>query len=254
MKKLLLILLMVGLIACLLIGCNGVTPPPGEGEGEGEGEEEVSRVVMVEAFTQSGCSSCAIVEPILEQLAEDYSREEIVLVEERAYGIYSLDEIRDRFEWYLPSSSDRGTPNILFNGLNQPRIHGTSTYAAIDGKIKLELNKEAKISITETSRISDSTTTTISGTIKNISTSTLNNLEVNGMTFRDLGSTGLSYAVTDILEEQKETISTLEPEGTYDFSFTLEDINWDGNMFHGVVFVQAVQSSTKEILQAKYIE
>jgi len=252
MKKLLLILLMVGLIACLLIGCNGVTPPPGEGEGEGEGEE-VSRVVMVEAFTQSGCASCAIVEPILEQLAEEYSREEIVLVEERAYGIYSLDEIRDRFEWYLPDSSDRGTPNILFNGLNQ-RIHGISNYSSLDGKIKLELNKEAKISITETSRISDSTTTTISGTIKNISTSTLSNLEVNGMIFRDLGSTGLNYAVTDILEEQKGTVSTLEPEGTYNFSFTLEDINWDGNMFHGVVFVQAVQSSTKEILQAKYIE
>jgi thiol-disulfide isomerase/thioredoxin len=253
MKKLLLILLVVGLIACLLIGCNGVTPPPGEGEGEGEGEEEVSRVVMVEAFTQSSCASCAIVEPILEQLAEEYSREEIVLVEERAYGIYSLNEIRDRFEWYLPSSSDRGTPNILFDGLNQ-RIHGDSTYAAIDGKIKLELNKEAKISITETSIISDSTTTTISGTIKNISTSTLSNLVVNGMIFRDLGSTGLNYAVTDILEEQKGTVATLEPEGTYDFSFTLEDINWDANMFHGVVFVQAVQSSTKEILQAKYIE
>jgi len=248
MKKLLLILLIIGLIAGLLVGCNGVTPPP---DGE-EGEEE-TRVVMVEIFSQEGCAYCEIAEPLLEQLAEEYSREEIVLVEERAYGLYSLDEIRDRYEWYFLSSSDRSTPNILFNGLNQ-RIHGSSTYASIDGKIKLELNKEAKISITDTSRISDSTITTISGTIKNISTSTLSNLVVNGMTFKDLGSTGLKYAVTDILEEQKETVSTLEPEGTYDFSFTLEDINWEGNMIHGVIFVQATQSSTKEILQSIYIE
>jgi len=251
MKKLLLILLIIGLTTYLFVGCTPTVPT--EGEGEGEGEEEVSRVVMVEAFTQSGCASCAKVEPILEQLAEeDYDRSEVILLEERAYGPYSLDEIRDRFEWYLPSSSDRGTPNILFNGLNQ-KIYGDSTYVAIKSKIVLELGKVAKIKITAT-RSSDSTTTTISGTIKNISSSTLNNLVINGMTFKDRGEVGLKYSVTDILEEQKETVTTLEPEDSYNFSFTLEDINWDGNIIHGVIFVQAIQSSTKEILQAKYIE
>ena len=34
MRKLLLILLTAGLMACLLVGCSGITPPPGEGEGE----------------------------------------------------------------------------------------------------------------------------------------------------------------------------------------------------------------------------
>jgi thiol-disulfide isomerase/thioredoxin len=253
MKKLLLILLIIGLIACLLVGCGVVPPAEGEGEGEGEGEEQTPRVVMVEIFSAKDCPNCEATEPFLEQLAGEYSREEIVLVEERAWGLYSSEEIKDRYKWYFPSESDRGTPNILFNGLNQ-RLHGVSTYAAMDGKIQLELNKEAKISITNTSRISDSTSTTISGTIKNISTSTLNNLVVNGMTFKDLGDTGLNYGVTDILEEQKETVSTLEPQDSYNFLFTLEDINWDGNVYHGVIFVQAVQSSTKEILQAIYIE
>ena len=253
MKRLLLIFLMVGLIACLLVGCSGVIPPPDGEEGEGEGEPEtVARVVLVEAFTQSGCASCAIVEPILEQLAEEYSRDEIVLVEERAYGIYSLDEIRDRFEWYLPSSSDRGTPNILFNGLNQ-RIHGDSTYVTIKSKINLELGKDAKIKITAT-RNSASTTTTISGTITNISSSTLDNLVINGMTFKDRGQTGLKYSVTDILEEQKETVTTLEPGSTHTFSFTLPDINWDLNNIHGVIFVQDTNSSKKEILQAFYVD
>jgi len=225
MRKLLLTLSIIGLIACLFVGCN--VAPPTEGEGEGEGEGEVTRVVMVEAFTQSGCASCEVVEPILEKLADEYTRSEVILVEERAYGIYSLDEIRDRYEWYLPSSSDRGTPNILFNGLNQ-KIHAT--------------------------RSSDSTTTTISGIIKNIGSSTLDNLVINGMVFKDRGQTGLKYSVTDILEEQKETVATLEPESTNAFSFTLEDTNWDVNGLHGVIFVQDTDSSKKEVLQAFYVD
>jgi len=252
MKKLLLILLIIGLIACLFVGCNVVPPTEGEGEGEGEGEEEVTRVVMVELFAQAGCASCAVVEPILEQLADEYERSEVILVEERAYGIYSLDEIRDRYEWYFPSSSDRGTPNILFNGLNQ-RIHGSSTYVAIKNKINLELGKDAKISISAT-RSSNSTTTTISGTIKNIGSSALDNLVINGMIFKDRGQTGLKYSVTDILEEQKETVATLEPGSTHNFSFTLEDTNWVVNNIHGVIFVQDTDSSKKEILQAFYVD
>ena len=252
MKKLLLALLIIGLIACLFVSCNVVPSTEGEGEGEGEGEEEVARVVMVELFAQAGCASCAVVEPILEQLADEYERSEVVLVEERAYGIYSLDEIRDRYEWYLPSISDRGTPNILFNGLNQ-KIYGSSTYVAIKSKINLELGKDAKISISA-ARSNNSTTTTISGTIKNIGSSTLDNLVVNGMIFKNRGQTGLKYSVTDILEEQKETVATLEPESTHNFSFTLPDINWVVNNIHGVIFVQDTDSSKKEILQAFYVD
>jgi thiol-disulfide isomerase/thioredoxin len=251
MKILLLTLLVIGLITGLFVGCDVVPPTEGEGEGEGEGEEEVTRVVMVELFSQAGCASCAVVEPILEQLADEYERSEVVFVEERAYGIYSFDEIRDRYEWYLPSTSDRGTPNILFNGLNQ-KIHGSSTYVAIKGKINLELGKDPKISISAT-RSSDSTTT-ISGTIKNIGSSTLDNLVINGMIFKDRGQTGLNYSVTDILEEQKETVATLEPGSTHNFSFTLEDINWDVNGLNGVIFVQDTDSSKKEILQAIYVD
>jgi thiol-disulfide isomerase/thioredoxin len=250
MKKLLLTLLLIGLIACLFVGC--LPPPTTPAEGEGEGEEEVTRVVMVELFTQPGCAYCKIAEPLLEQLADEYSRDEVVLVEERAYSVYSLDEIRDRYEWYLPSTSDRGTPNILFNGLNQ-RIHGSSSYATIKSKIVLELGKDAKISISAT-RSSDSTTTTISGIIKNIGSSTLDNLVINGMIFKDRGETGLKYSVMDILEEQKETVATLEPGSTHNFSFTLEDTNWDVNGLHGVIFVQDTDSSKKEILQAFYVD
>jgi len=240
MKKLLVVLAVIGLIVYLFVGCNVATPPGSEGEGEGK------------LFSQEGCASCEIVEPILEQLADEYERSEVVLVEERAYGIYSLGEIRDRYEWYLPSISDRGTPNILFNGLNQ-KIYGDATYYKIKSKIILELGRDAKIFISAT-RSSDSTTTTISGTIKNISSSTLDNLVINGMVFKDRGQTGLKYSVTDILEEQEQTIATLEPESTHNFSFTLADINWDINNIHGVIFVQDTDSSKKEILQAFYVD
>jgi len=253
MKKILMILFVVGLIACLIVGCNGVTPS--EGEGEGEGEEEVSKVVIVELFSQDGCSSCAVVEPIIEQLAEDYERSEVVFLEERAYGSYSLDEIRDRYYWYIPDEEDRGTPNILFDGLNINLIHGSSSYSTINSKISTELGKEAKIKITAV-RNSDSNSTTITGTIENISTSTLNNLLINGMNFKDRGQVGAKYLVIDIFVNNPTeiTINSLAPNEKKDFSFVLENINWDGNNMHGVIFVQAINSSKKEILQAKYLD
>jgi len=253
MKKLLLILTVVGLIVCLFAGCNTTVPAEGEGEGEGEGEEEVSRVVMVEVFTQSGCANCEIVEPIIEELADEYTRTEVIFVEERAYGIYSLDEIRDRYNWYLPSSADRGTPNILFNGFNTTHIHGSSNYYTIKSRIQTELSKDVNISITAT-RTSDATTTIISGTIKNIGSTTLNNLVINGMKYKDLGQTGLKYCVKDIFMEQQKTIASLEPGDSYNFLFTLEGFDWDANNFHGVIFVQDTDSSKKEILQASYID
>jgi len=247
MKRLLLILLVVGLIACLLVGCNVV--PPTEGEGEGEGEEEVSRVVMVEVFTQSGCPHCAEVEPILEQLAEEYSREEIVLVEERAYGAYSLDEIRERYYWYFPSIADRDTPNILFNGFNTTHL-GVSTYATIKSKIDGELGKEAKIKITA-QRNTEATSSTVSGTVTNISSSDLSNLVVTLMTYKDRGEQGVRYSVTNILTEE---IGSLTSSGTYAFSFTVdEEPYWVVND-HGAVLVQETATSKKEVLQVLDVE
>ena len=251
MKKLFLVLVIMGLIVVLFAGCDSITP--GEGEGEGEGEPEtVDRVVMVELFMSIGCSSCEQIEPILEQLAEEYNRSQMILVEEAAWGLHSIPEISNRYKWYFPSSSDRSTHNTLFNGLNH-RLHQSGNYSTVKSYIEIELNKEAKIAI-DADRSSDANTTTIAGTIKNISSSTLQNLVINGMLFRDRGETGLKYLVTDILEEQKVEISALAPEESLDFSFVLEGLNWDADNVHGVIFVQAPDSSRKEILQALYIK
>ena len=77
---------MIGLVTCLFIGCTPTVPS----EGEGEGEEEVTRVVLVELFTQPGCPYCEIAEPIIEQLADEYERNEVVFLILFALSLFSL--------------------------------------------------------------------------------------------------------------------------------------------------------------------
>ena len=249
MKRLLLILLVVGVIVCLLVGCNGVTPPPGEGEGEGE--EEVARVVLVELFNTAGCANCAVMEPILEEIAADpdYGRDKMVFVEEAGWGPYHTSETSARYKWYLPIESDRSTPNILINGLNK-RYQGVSSKAILMTQINAQSNLEVKIKISA-QRNTGATSTTVSGTVTNISSSDLNNLVVTLMTYKDRGEQGFRYSVTNILTEE---IGSLTSAGTYNFSLTVDEPSWVANGIHGAVLVQETASSKKEVLQVLYVE
>jgi len=254
MKKLLLVLI-IGLTVYLFIGCLSATPVEEE-------PEPAERVVMVELYMAIGCSHCEDVEPILEQLVEEYGYNQMILVEEASGGEYSNQEIFERYkEFYFPDSTNWGIPNVLFNGLNN-KIQGYSSsnpdnpeayITEVKGIIDAELAKGAKIVIT-TTRSSNSNTTTLSGTIENVSTSILRNLEINGMIFKEQPTANLKYSVTDIFDEQKIEVSSLASERILDFSFILEGIDWEGDNMHGVIFVQSPNSSTKEILQAAYVE
>ena len=246
MKKLLLIFFLIGSIFYLFIGCNAITPPVGEGEGEGE---MVGRVVLVEFFTV-GCPNSIIAEPIIEGLAEEYDRTEMILVEERPWGTSITPGANDRYKWYLPNSYDRSTPNTFYNGSNQRVWHG-SAYYIFKSPIVNELAKDSKISIVVT-RNENNGTTTLTGKIKNISNSTLDNLVINGMTFRDYGESGQRYLVKDIFKGVEEVGDSLEASAEQSFTFTLEDVQWEINQLHGVIFVQS--SSTKEVFQALYVE
>jgi len=244
MKKLLLGLMIIGLTICLFVGC--FSTPPVE-------PETADRAVMVELYMATGCPSCEVVKPILEQLVDEYGFDNMILVEEAGWGDYSTTEISNRYKWYFPDSEDRSVPNILFNGLND-RIHGSSKYSTIKDKIDAELAKGAKIVITIYSRNSDSNTTTITGTIENVSSSYLSNLEINGMVFKEQPTANLKYSVFDIFEEQKVPVDSLAPGNIVEFSFTLEGFNWVIDNVQGVIFVQAPDSPNKEILQAAYLE
>jgi len=248
MRKFLLVLVIMGLIVCLLVGCNVTTPSEGEGEGEGEGEEEIARVVLVELFT-SHCPNCKIVEPILEEVAEEYERTEMILVEIGTWGDAITVGGNDRYKWYLPDSIQRTTPNTLFNGSNQ-RIWKVASKDSFKNKINIELAKEAKISI-NISKTENSGSTTLSGSIKNISSSALNNLVINGMIFKDNNIVGEKYMVSKIIKDTTEVGNTLASGAEQSFEFVLEGLSWSFNM-NGVIFVQ--DSSNKEILQAIYVE
>jgi diaminopimelate epimerase len=129
----------------------------------------------------------------------------------------------------------------------------TNYEATLKNKIDVELEKGAQIVITA-SRSSTSTTTIITGTVTNTSSSTLQDLIINGMTIKDRGETGFRYSVLDIFEEDKVEISSLAPDASINFTFILENINWEANNIHGVIFVQEVNSEKKEVLQALYIQ
>lgn len=245
MKKMLLVLLMISLFVFLFVSCGTSPTIPAEGEGE---DETVDRVVMVELFT-SHCPYCLIVEPILEEIAEEYERTEMILVEIGPWGNTITFGGNDRYKWYLPDVYQRTTPNTFFNGSNQ-RIWKVEPKYLFKSKIVAELAKDANISI-NVSKTENSGSTTLSGSIKNISTSSLNNLVINGMIFKDNGVIGEKYMVSKIIKDTEEVGVTLVAGAEQSFEFTLEELGWIFNV-HGVIFVQ--DSSTKEILQAKYVE
>ena len=207
------------------------------------------RVVMVELYVHVGCVPCGVVEPILEQLAQDYGPSKMILLEEHLWDIYEVPEVNDRYDWYIPSG--KGTPDALFDGLNQRR-QGVYSYNVYKNIVDNELDKGADISISAVKETGISTIT-LSGTIKNISSSALENLIIQGMAFEDRGEKGLRSLVLDIFDGQ--TVSSIAPDEIISFSFTSEELNWlDESKVHGVIFVQAPESPTKEILQAAYVE
>jgi len=211
--------------------------------------QENQRVVMVELFVKVGCSPCGVVEPILEQLAQDYGSTKMILLEEHVWDIYEIPKVEARYNWYVPSG--QGTPDALFNGLSQ-RKQGIYSYNEYKNIVDDELAKGADISISAVKE-TGSSTITLSGTVKNISSSALDGLIIQGMVLEDRGENGLRSLVLDIFEEQ--TVSSISPDEIISFSFTSGELSWlNESNVHGVIFVQVPDSPTKEILQAAYIE
>lgn len=212
--------------------------------------DECTRVVIIELFLELGCSPCSVIVPIVEQLAEAYGSSKVIVLEEHIWDSYEISEIAERYDWYIPLSA-QGTPDVLFNGLNQ-RKQGIYFYNEYKNIVDIELAKEAKISIYAEKEVNNSTII-LSGSIKNISFSTLNNLRIQGMIFEDRGEDELHYLVLDVLIEQE--VKSFESEEIIKFTFASKELNWlTENKVHGVIFVQSPDSPTKEILQAFFVE
>ena len=105
MKKLFLLLLIIILVICLSTGCSPASPPaPTPAEGEGEAEPTGDRVVLMELFNADGCSASALINPIAEDLAQQYGTGQVILLEEPGWGKFSTTETMERFDWYVPGT------------------------------------------------------------------------------------------------------------------------------------------------------
>ena len=122
MKKIFTLLLIITLTIGIFTGCAPTVPTEGEVEGEGEGEPTGERVVLVELFNAENCPAAAIINPIMEKLAEEYGNNQVILVEEAGWGKYSTSETIERFDWYVPGV--KHTPFIAFNGLSDTFSQG----------------------------------------------------------------------------------------------------------------------------------
>ncbi|MBA7512456.1 hypothetical protein ES705_04461 [subsurface metagenome] len=267
MQKILLILLLALLILSLFTGCtSGVLPDTDEPQPDPT-PTTTKRVVMFELFEGPTCSRCRAVHPDIVRLRAEYGFDELVILEE--YGLdsseytgWAVTDVLNRFMEYRNISNDySGLPDAYFNGLNQTVHHSDGEgYYNYKAAIEKELAKPAKVAINATYSVS-AQKVTINGNITNISSDTLNKIVVEAMVYEDsvnLGSAKVDHVVRDVItyQESGEIISVFNPEESYAFSLTSSSLNKVHNMnnIHVVVYVQAPNSSTKEILQALYVE
>ena len=229
--------------------------------------QENQRVVMVELFVAPTCPNCPKAKDAMAQLLEQYGFDKLVVLEEYGWDIepdytgWATAETIDRFKWYTDSLGiSRHTPDTYFNGLNQSVHHSESNYNNYKAAIDEELAKAPKIDISASSNIdTTSLAVSINVSIENISSEDLTDLVVGVMIYEDsvyLGSEGknVNHVVRDIITS--EEIISFASGASQEFSLTSETLSnvHDINNIHIVVYVQAPQSPTKEILQAAYVE
>lgn len=130
MKKNTLYIIFVLIFSLLFLSCQGITPDitptpiPTPSEGEGE-VESTGRVVMVELFNIEGCPACKAINPVIEDLIKnEYSTDEVILVELKGWLDGATPETQERFGWYVEGT--KHTPFIAFNGLSDTFSEGVS--------------------------------------------------------------------------------------------------------------------------------
>jgi len=236
-----------------------------------------NRVVMAELFVAPACPRCPSAKAYMAQLLEKYGFDRLVVLEEYvAYSPlpyssgWSTWEISQRYYsgyYEYLSSDERGTPDAYFNGLNHSVHQKDSSYANYEAAIEAELAKTPKVAISASSNIAGSKVN-ISGQIHNISSTNLGNIVIEAMIYEDDVplivpspyniDTIVNHVVRDIVtyEESGELIASFSPGDSHQFSLTSSYLSNVQNMnnIHVVVYVQAPNSPTMEILQALYVE
>jgi hypothetical protein len=261
-KKLLVILFLLILILGSCTGCvPGVTPETNEPNPQPNPDPTTTnRVVMVELFVAPTCSGCPAAKLAINSLSNKYGLDQMVILEEYGWddpnGVYvgwHTQETFQRFKWY---NDYNHTPDAYFNGLRQNVPYNEFSLFSYKEAIEAELNRPPKVSISASYKIINPIVS-VSVEIHNISNETLEKLTVGAMVYEDsvpLGSNIANHVVRDIITSEQIT-SFFEGES---LSFSLESEILtnvkDMNNIHVVVYVQAPNTTTKEILQALYVE
>jgi len=225
------------------------------------------RVVMWELFEGTSCSRCEAVSPDIVRLRGEYGLDELVILEEYGWdGVYDGWAVFDAqgrcFDYTKYLGIKVQFPDTYFNGINQTVHYADAGYANYKAAIEAELAKPAQIAITATYSVIGQTVS-IDGNITNISSETLNTIIIEGMVYEDsvyseYRKQNVDHVVRDITtyEESGELIASFAPGESHEFSLTSSSLSNVHNMsnIHVVVYVQAPNSSTEEILQALYLE
>ena len=228
--------------------------------------QENQRVVMVELFVAPTCPNCPKAKDATAQLLEQYGFDKLVVLEEYGWDVepnytgWATAETIDRFKWYTNSLGiSRHTPDAYFNGLNQSVHYSKSSYNNYKAAIDEELAKAPKINILASSSVDIANLiVSINGSIENISSEDLTDLIVGAMIYEDsvyLGSEAknVNHVVRDIIIS--EEIISFTPGAIQEINLSSEILDNVKNMnnIHVIVYVQAPNSPTKEILQAAYV-
>jgi len=267
MQKKLLILLFVLLIFTMYSGCtSGVLPGTDEPQDDSTSATTTKRVVMFELFETPACSLCAGIHLDILRLRKGYGFDELVILEgygsDGAYtgwGVY--DVLKRFFDYQNLSGVKSGYPDAYFNGLNQTVHQEKRGYVNYKAAIEKELAKSAKITISAAYSVNDRVVS-VNGNITNISSDVLSNLAVEAVVYEDsvyseYRGYKVDHVVRDIITYEEAggeaLIASFVPEESYEFSLTSTSLSKvkDMSNIHVVVYVQ---SPTKEILQALYVE
>lgn len=227
------------------------------------------RVVVWEIFEGPACSRCKAVHPDIVRLREEYGYDELVILTEygwdtSTYTGWGVNDAASRYVDYLGyvGLDKSGYPDAYFNGINQTVHWEERGYVNYKSAIEKELAKSAKVAISATYSVS-AQKVTINGNIINISSDNLNNIVVEAMIYEnsvysEYSRYEVDHIVRDIItyEESGEIITSFALGENHTFSLTSSSLGnvHDMSNIHVVVYVQAPNTATKEILQALYVE
>lgn len=267
MYKKLLILSLALLILGLFTGCISEVLPDTDEPQPDPTTTTTKRVVMFELFEGPDCNRCAEVYPDILLLRKEYGFDELVILEEYgsdgAYAGWGVYDVLKRFFEYQKIAGKSGYPDAYFNGLNQTVHQEQRGYVNYKAAIDKELTKPAKVAISAAYSVNDRVVS-ISGNITNISSNILSNLVIEAMVYEDsvyLGSRkqDVDHVVRDIITYDESggggMITSFAPGESHEFYLTSSSLGNVKNMsnIHVVVYVQSLNSPTKEILQALYV-